>query len=327
MRHALARRDENIEFVVAALYKFVELNDTPCIRDDLQSHCEKAGVYGTILLANEGINGTIAAPVPAMETILAWLQDHPRFSDLSVKFSASHIQPFLRLKVRLKQEIVTMGCPEIKPAERTGAYVEPKDWNSLISDPDVMVIDVRNFYETAIGIFDGAVDPKTTNFRDFPNWAADLAQQPAASRPKKLAMYCTGGIRCEKATALMQDFGFKEVYQLKGGILKYFEDVPADQSKWHGECFVFDGRVAVDHALDIGSYHMCYACRMPLSETDMANDDYRDGVSCPHCKPSLEPHRAARFAERQKQIKLATDRGEKHLGQNPRKAPPSVEKS
>ena len=220
-----------------------------------------------------------------------------------------------------------MGCPDIKPAERTGTHVEPADWNALISDPDVMVIDTRNSYETAIGMFDGAVDPNTTNFRDFPSWAADLAKQPDASRPKKLAMYCTGGIRCEKATALMQDFGFDEVYHLKGGILKYFEEVPAEQSKWHGECFVFDGRVAVDHALRPGSYHMCHACRMPLSDADMQSDDYQDGVSCPHCRPHLDPQRAARFAERQKQIRLAAERGEKHLGRNPRKKPAGLGKS
>ena len=262
-----------------------------------------------------------------METVLRWLENDYRFAGLSLKFSASDSQPFLRMKVRLKREIVTMGCPDIKPAERTGTYVEPADWNALISDSDVMVIDTRNSYETAIGMFDGAVDPNTTNFRDFPSWAADLAKQPDASRPKKLAMYCTGGIRCEKATALMQDFGFDEVYHLKGGILKYFEEVPAEQSKWHGECFVFDGRVAVDHALRPGSYHMCHACRMPLSDADMQSDDYQDGVSCPNCRPYLDPQRAARFAERQKQIRLAAERGEKHLGRNPRKKPAGLGKS
>ena len=327
MNQMLAQRSNDVKFVVAALYKFVSLDDAPQLREHLQDCCDKAGVCGTILLADEGINGTIAAPVPAMETVLTWLQNDHRFSGLSLKFSASDAQPFLRMKVRLKREIVTMGCPDIKPAERTGTYVEPAEWNALISDPDVMVIDTRNSYETAIGMFDGAVDPQTTNFRDFPGWAADLAKQPDATRPKKLAMYCTGGIRCEKATALMQDFGFDEVYHLKGGILKYFEEVPAEQSKWHGECFVFDGRVAVDHGLRPGSYHMCHACRMPLSDADLKSDDYQDGVSCPHCKPSLDPQRAARFAERQKQIKLAAERGETHLGRNPRKKPAGVTKS
>lgn len=321
MHKMLAQRSNNVKFVVAAFYKFVSIDDAPQLRATLQDCFNGAGVYGTILLANEGINGTIAASVPAMKTVLAWLQSDCRFDGLSLKFSASDRQPFLRMKIRLKREIVTMGYPDIKPTERTGTYVEPADWNALISDPDVMLIDTRNSYETAIGMFDGAVDPNTTNFRDFPSWAADLAKQPKANRPKKLALYCTGGIRCEKATALMQDFGFDEVYHLKGGILKYLEEVSVAQSKWNGECFVFDGRVAVDHDLSPGSYHMCYACRMPLSEADLGGDDYQDGVSCPHCKPSLNPQRAARFAERQKQIRLATERGEKHLGRNPRREP------
>ena len=327
MHQMLAQRSNDVKFVVAALYKFVSLDDAPQLREHLQDYCDKAGVCGTILLANEGINGTIAAHVQAMETILTWLQSDSRFIGLSLKFSASESQPFLRMKVRLKREIVTMGYPGIKPAIRTGTYVEPAEWNALINDPDVMVIDTRNSYETAIGMFDGAVDPQTTNFRDFPGWAADLAKQPEATRPKKLAMYCTGGIRCEKATALMQDLGFENVYHLKGGILKYFAEVPAEQSKWHGECFVFDGRIAVDHALCRGSYHMCHACRMPLSDADLKSDDYQVGVSCPHCKPSLDPQRAARFAERQKQIRLATERGETHLGQNPRKKPANVTES
>ena len=323
MHQMLASRSNDVTFVVAALYKFVQLDDAPDLRAQLQARCDQAGVAGTILLAHEGINGTIAAPVPAMEQVLEWLQTDSRFDRMSLKFSASNTQPFLRMKVRLKREIVTMGCPDIQPAKVTGTYVEPADWNALISDPDVMLIDTRNTYETAIGMFDGAIDPNTTNFRDFPNWAAELAKQPAAERPKKLAMYCTGGIRCEKATALMQTYGFDEVYQLKGGILKYFEEVPAEQSKWQGECFVFDGRVAVDHKLWQGSYHMCHACRMPLSDADLQSDDYLDGVSCPHCKPSISPQRAARFAERQKQIRLAAERGEQHLGRNPRKRPPA----
>ena len=318
MHQKLAQRSNGVKFVVAALYKFVSLDDAPQLREHLQDCCDKAGVYGTILLADEGINGTNAAPVPAMETMLTWLQNDHRFSGLSLKFSASESQPFLRMKVRLKREIVSMGCPNIKPAERTGTYVEPVDWNALISDPDVLVIDTRNSYETAIGMFDGAVDPQTTNFREFPSWAANLAKQPEATRPKKLAMYCTGGIRCEKATALMQDFGFEEVYHLKGGILKYFEEVPAEQSKWNGECFVFDGRVAVNHDLRPGTYHMCHACRMPLSPDDLTHADFEDGISCPYCKPTQTLDRAARFAERQKQIRLAAARGETHLGRNPR---------
>ena len=319
MHLMLAHRCHDVKFVVAALYKFVRLENAPHLRSQLQALCDQAGLQGTILIANEGINGTIAAPASAMEQMLEWLQADRRFNDMSLKLSATDSQPFLRMKVRLKREIVTMGCPDIKPAKSTGTYIEPANWNALIRDPDVMLIDTRNTYETAIGMFDGATDPNTANFRDFPKWAAELAQRPVAKRPKKLAMYCTGGIRCEKATALMQELGFNEVYHLKGGILKYFEDVPPEQSKWVGECFVFDGRVAVDHKLQPGSYQMCHACRMPLSDTDLKSSDYLDGVSCPHCKPSLSIKRASRFAERQKQIRLAAERGEQHLGANPRK--------
>jgi UPF0176 protein len=224
------------------------------------------------------------------------------------------------MKVRLKREIVTMGRPEVSPAKSTGTYVEPKDWNALISDPDVLLVDTRNVYETAIGMFDNAVDPMTTNFRDFPEWAADLAAQQDSAKPKKIAMYCTGGIRCEKASALMQDYGFDEVYHLKGGILKYLEDIPESDSKWQGECFVFDGRVAVDHDLNPGSYGMCHGCRMPLSQDDMQRPEYVEGISCHHCQHTQNPERAARFAERQKQIRLAKSRGEAHLGASPRRS-------
>ena len=313
MHQMLAHRSNDVKFVVAALYKFVSLDDAPQLRDHLQDCCDKAGVSGTILLADEGINGTIAAPVPAMETVLAWLQNDHRFSGLSLKFSASDAQPFLRMKVRLKREIVTMGCPGIKPAKRTGTYVEPAEWNALISDPDVMVIDTRNSYETAIGMFDDAVDPQTTNFRDFPSWAADLAKQPDATRPKKLAMYCTGGIRCEKATALMQDFGFDEVYHLKGGILKYLEEVPETDSKWHGDCFVFDARVSVGHALKEGPHQLCYACRRPILPEDQERSEYEHGVACHQCAHETSEEDENRFRERQKQIRLARERGEKHM--------------
>jgi UPF0176 protein len=319
----------NDVFVVAAVYKFVSLYDIDGLRQTLQQLCDKNQILGTILLAEEGINGTIAAPRNGMTKCLNWLEADGRFDQLSLKFSFSPDQPFLRMKVRPKREIVTMGCPEINPAKRTGTYVDPKDWNGLIADPDVLLVDTRNSYETAIGMFAGAVDPMTTNFREFPEWALSLANQPADRRPKKIAMYCTGGIRCEKASALMQDMGFDEVYHLKGGILKYLEDVPASNSQWQGECFVFDGRVAVDQDLQPGSYYMCHACRMPLSADDVAHPDFEDGISCPHCKHDLDPDRAARFAERQKQMRLATERGEAHLGINPRrkKTPPSTPES
>ena len=319
MHQMLARRSNDVTFVVAALYKFVQLDDAPDLHAQLQARCDQAGVAGTILLAHEGINGTIAAPVSAMEQVLEWLQTDSRFDRMSLKFSASNTQPFLRMKVRLKREIVTMGCPDIQPAKATGTYVEPADWNALISDPDVMLIDTRNTYETAIGMFDGAVNPNTTNFRDFPNWAAELAKQPAAKRPKKLAMYCTGGIRCEKATALMQTYGFDEVYHLKGGILKYLEETPEDNSLWEGECFVFDNRVSVDHHLQQGSYQFCHACKMPLSKSDMEAEQYVAGVSCPNCFEKTTKQQRARFAERARQIDLARKRGIQHIGVKPKK--------
>ncbi|MDA7598451.1 rhodanese-related sulfurtransferase [Alphaproteobacteria bacterium] len=310
-----AKRETNGDlFVVAALYKFASLPDFEKLQPVIQKLCYDAGALGTILLAEEGINGTICAPANGMTNILAWIEAEPRFDGISMKFSFSQKQAFLRMKVRLKKEIVTMGRPEIKPAEKTGTYVEPQDWNALIADPDVMLIDTRNTYETAIGMFAGAVDPNTVNFRDFPEWAENLANNDPDARPKKVAMYCTGGIRCEKASALMQDFGFDEVYHLKGGILKYLEEIPTTQSKWEGECFVFDSRVAVDHNLQPGSYGMCHACRMPLSQDEMAHEDYVDGISCHHCKATQNPDRVKRFAERQKQIALAKQRGESHLG-------------
>ena len=317
MQDMLARNSTSLNddgFVVAALYKFITIDDIESLRQTLQSLCDTNHVLGTILLADEGINATIAAPPNGMAALLQWLGDDARFSDLSIKFSFSHLQPFLRMKVRPKREIVTMGHPEINPAKQTGTYVDPKDWNQLVADPDTLLVDTRNGYETAIGMFKNAVDPKTTNFRDFPAWAKALADQPPEQRPKKIAMYCTGGIRCEKASALMQDMGFDNVYHLKGGILQYLEDIPETDSIWQGECFVFDGRVAVGHDLAPGSYDMCHACRMPLSDDDRAHADYQAGISCHNCKPTLNAERAARFAERQKQIQLAAQRGEAHLG-------------
>lgn len=303
-------------YVIAALYKFTDLPDHADWQPRLQALCETHAVRGTLLLAGEGINGTICAPALGMAAVLDWIEAEPRLDGLSLKFSAAPEQAFLRMKVRLKREIVTMGRPEINPARATGTYVEPQDWNHLVDDPDVMVIDTRNGYETAIGTFEGAVDPQTDSFREFPEWAARLAADP--ERPKKLAMFCTGGIRCEKASALMQDMGFEEVFHLKGGILKYLEQVPAEDSRWQGECFVFDGRVAVDHALQPGNYDMCHACRMPLSDDDKGHPAYAPGVSCHHCIDMTDEDSRARFAERQKQIALAQARGETHLGQNPR---------
>jgi UPF0176 protein len=304
-------------FVIAALYKFTDLPDHRALQPQLQALCDAHDVHGTLLLADEGINGTICAAPAGMAAVLDWIEADGRFDGLSLKFSLTPKQAFLRMKVRLKKEIVTMGQPGINPARATGTYVEPADWNRLVDDPDVMVIDTRNAYETAIGSFAGAVDPQTDSFREFPAWAQALAE--TKDRPKKLAMFCTGGIRCEKASALMQQMGFDEVYHLKGGILKYLEEVPAKDSRWQGECFVFDGRVAVDHELRPGGYDMCHACRMPLSDEDRDHPAYSAGVSCHHCIDRNDADSRSRFAERQKQITLARARGEEHLGRSPRK--------
>ena len=321
MRDALRRLgvENQPGFVIAALYKFVDLPDFRELRSHIQSQCDLHDIQGTLLLAEEGINGTICGSQDGMTAFLDWIGSQQRLDGLSLKFSASPEQAFLRMKVRLKREIVTMGRPEIQPARSTGTYVEPADWNALIDDPDVMVIDTRNRYETAIGSFAGAVDPQTDSFRDFPAWAERLAAA-GDERPKKLAMFCTGGIRCEKASALMQDFGFEEVYHLKGGILRYLEDVPREDSRWQGECFVFDNRVAVDHDLKPGRHSLCHACRMPLAPEDLEHRDYLAGVSCHHCHDRTDGERRRRFAERQRQIGLARKRGAAHLGAAARRA-------
>jgi UPF0176 protein len=300
-------------FVIAALYKFVDLPDFRELQPILQNLCDAHDIHGTLLLAGEGINGTVCGPRDGMAALLDWIDAEPRLAGLSLKFSTAPDQAFLRMKVRLKREIVTMGRPEIRPAQATGTYVEPAAWNALIDDPDVMVIDTRNRYETAIGSFAGAVDPGTDSFREFPAWAEQLAAADGA-RPKKLAMFCTGGIRCEKASALMQDFGFDEVYHLKGGILRYLEEVPREDSRWQGECFVFDNRVAVDHDLKPGQHAMCHACRMPLAPEDLEHEKYAPGVSCHHCHDRADNDKRQRLAERQRQISLARERGTAHLG-------------
>ena len=305
--------DNQPGFVIAALYKFVDLPDYRDLQPRLQTLCDQHEIHGTLLLAEEGINGTVCGPRAGMVALLDWIETDGRLDGLSLKFSASPEQAFLRMKVRLKREIVTMGRPEIRPARATGTYIEPAEWNALIDDPDVMVIDTRNRYETAIGSFSGAVDPQTDSFREFPAWAESLASGED-KRPKKLAMFCTGGIRCEKASALMQDFGFEEVYHLKGGILRYLEETPREDSRWQGECFVFDNRVAVDHDLNPGRHAMCHACRMPLAPEDLEHDDYAPGVSCHHCHDQGDDERRQRLAERQRQIGLARERGAAHLG-------------
>lgn len=312
------------DYVIAALYKFVTLSDIESWQEKLRNITSNLNMAGTILIAEEGLNGTVAGRFDAIGQFVNWLRASDEFGSIDVKYATDTHCPFHRMKVRLKREIVSMGRPEVQPDKMTGTYVAPEDWNDLISDPDVLVVDTRNDYEVAIGQFKGAVNPHTDSFRQFPDWAAKLAELPEENRPKKLAMYCTGGIRCEKSTALMKQIGFDEVYHLKGGILKYFEDVAEADSLWQGECFVFDNRVAVDHGLNKGQYDMCHACRMPLSDEDMKSNAYQAGVSCPHCITNTSTEQRHRFAERQKQIQLAKQRGETHIGVNPRKADSSA---
>lgn len=302
------------EVVVAALYKFVTLEDFHEFREPLLEICQQADIKGTLLLAREGINGTIAGSRAGVDRVLAYLRDDPRFIGLDHKESFDDHMPFYRMKVKLKKEIVTMGVEGIDPNAMVGTYVKPAQWNALVSDPDVVLLDTRNDYECGIGSFKGAVDPGTTTFREFP---AFVRENLDPSKNKKVAMFCTGGIRCEKASAFMLNEGFEEVYHLEGGILKYLEEVSEPDSLWQGECFVFDNRVAVDHDLQKGQYDQCYGCRHPITEQDKLSEKYEKGVCCPGCFDSLTQDQKTRFAERQKQVELAAGRNELHIGAPP----------
>lgn len=302
--------DAEPAFVIAALYKFVSLPKFQDLQKPLLDKCKEQNVMGTLLLAHEGLNGTIAGSKASIDQVLAWLRSKPEFHDLDVKFSHAHEAPFYRMKVRLKKEIVTLGVDTVDAANNAGTYVEPEHWNELISDPDVVVVDTRNDYEVAIGTFKGAENPNTTNFRQLPDW---VDQKLKASPETKVAMFCTGGIRCEKSTALLKSKGYENVFHLKGGILKYLENVPEEESLWEGDCFVFDQRVSVKHGLEVGNYDMCNACRMPVSQDEVKDARFVRGVSCPHCHDTLDDRRRARFAERQKQMELAKSRNENHL--------------
>ncbi len=306
--------DRKNKVVVAALYKFVSLPDYEALREPLLEWCRAAGVKGTLLLASEGINGTVAGSRAAIDGLLDYLRRDPRLADLSHKESLHEEVPFYRMKVKLKREIVTMGVEGIDPAQVVGTYVEPAAWNSLISDPDVVVVDTRNDYEVELGSFEGAVNPKTGSFREFP---AYVAEHLDPVKHKKVAMFCTGGIRCEKSTAYLREQGFEEVYHLKGGILKYLEEVPKENSLWQGECFVFDNRVSVDHDLERGSYDLCHGCREPVSGQDKLSDKYVEGITCPRCYDRQTDEQRARFAERQKQMLLARQRQQVHIGAPP----------
>jgi UPF0176 protein len=305
------------QIVVCALYKFVELPNYPQLRQPLFDVMDNNQVRGTLLLAREGINGTIAGSRLAVDTVINWLKSDPRLAEIDCKESFTDIPPFNRTKVKLKNEIVTMGVEGIDPKQVVGTYVAPKDWNSLISDPKVLLIDTRNDYEYQVGTFKNAINPNTESFREFPQYVKDHLD-PA--KHKKVAMFCTGGIRCEKSTAYLKEQGFEEVYHLKGGILKYLEEVPEQETLWQGECFVFDERVTVNLKLEKGGYDQCNACRMPITEADKASDAYEKGVSCPHCCAKNTPEQKQRFTEREKQIALAKLRGETHIGTDAAKA-------
>ena len=307
------------DFLTAALYKFVTLPDFAALQAPLQVFCEANEVRGTLLLAEEGINGTIAGPEPGVRAVLAHLRRDPRLADLAHKESWSRKLPFYRMKVRLKREIVTLGVPGINPNEMAGQYVKPQDWNALIAEPGVVLVDTRNAYEVGIGSFEGAVDPHTQSFSQLPAWVAaqsapgGLLAEKDGKKPK-VAMFCTGGIRCEKSTAFMRTQGFDEVYHLEGGILKYLETVPEEQSRWQGECFVFDERVSVVHGLATGHYDLCRACRDPISEADKASPLYVPGVSCPHCHDKKTEEQKRGFIERQRQVDFANRRRQPHIG-------------
>ena len=304
------------KYLIAALYKFVSLPNYADLQVPIHAACDTHNIKGTLLLAAEGINGTIAGLPDDIKAVLHFLRTDALFEGklaaLDHKESYAYKHPFYRMKVKLKKEIVTMGVPSVNPDNTVGTYVKPDDWNALIADPDVIVLDTRNDYEVHIGTFKGAINPKTTTFREFPEY---VAQNLDKTKHKKIAMFCTGGIRCEKASSYMLEQGFEKVYHLQGGILKYLETVPEETSLWQGECFVFDQRVAVKHGLEVGDFDQCYACRMPLSPDELKSPQYTAGISCPHCYDSLTEDKKKSLTERQKQVILAKKRGQTHIGE------------
>ena len=301
-------------FKVAALYKFHSIENPLSVRHMLKSNLDNNLVTGTILIGKEGLNGTISASIKDIKKAISIIKSIKGFDDINIKYSKSKIKPFTRLKVKTKEEIVTIGDKKLDPSINSGIYVEPKDWNSFIAKDDVLLIDTRNNYEYSIGTFKNSINPRTNNFREFPNWVKSQKFSNKDKKTKKVAMFCTGGIRCEKATSYMKKEGFKNVFHLKGGVLKYFEDITTDQSKWIGECFVFDDRVSLDHNLDEGSYDMCHGCRMPITKQDKESKYFIKGVSCPACFASKTDEQKSRYMSRQKQIDLAKSRNENHIG-------------
>ena len=300
---------------VAAFYRFTAMADLQALRQQLLQLAAAAAVRGTILLAEEGVNGTVSGPEEGVQQVLERLRRCPGLEPLEAKLSWAPQQAFHRLKVRLKREIVTMGCPTVKPAEQVGTYVPPQQWDALIRDPHTLVVDTRNRYEVAIGTFEGAIDPGTDSFREFPEWVErELRPLVAERQPKAIAMFCTGGIRCEKSTAYLLQQGFENVHHLQGGILHYLEEMPEQGSSWQGECYVFDQRVSVNHRLEPGRHTLCHACGLPLAPADRQHPAYSEGVSCHHCIERFSDTDRQRFSERQRQMQLALGRGEAHVG-------------
>ena len=317
----ISREKENVykskeeKYIVAAFYKFVPLKNLRELKSCLYDLCKNLDIFGTILLAPEGINGTIAGTQTSIKNIFNWLRKQSTFCDLEVKYSEDISIPFHRLKVRLKKEIVTMGKRGVNPNAMVGTYVQPKDWNSLIKNENTVIIDTRNHYEVEIGTFDNALNPKTNSFREFPAWVTNtLEKMPNINKKSRIAMFCTGGIRCEKATSFLKEQGYQHVFHLEGGILKYCEELTGKENLWKGECFVFDNRVSLKKNLEPGEYSMCHACRMPLANTDLASEKYSPGLHCPKCYGTHSKKQAKRFRDRQKQMELSDLRGEKHLG-------------
>ncbi len=297
---------------VVSLYRFLDLQDPEAFRDELKQLCDEQQLLGTVLVAHEGFNGTLAGDEKSIREVMEWIRRRLNIDDaLDARWTDSDDAPFRKMRVKVKSEIVTLGRPDLLPHRRTGEHVDVKRWNELIANPEVLVIDTRNHYEIEVGTFPGAVDPGNDSFREFPEFAKELAAQ---STDRPLAMFCTGGIRCEKATALMMELGFNEVYHLQGGILNYLSEVEEQDNRWRGECFVFDTRVAVDRDLAEGGYVQCHACRRPLSSADLKSADYREGVSCPKCINESDEDRKARLEERRRQVALAAARGDKHIG-------------
>ncbi len=297
---------------VVSFYRFTHVSDPAKLRADMHALCEKPGFLGTVLVAEEGVNGTLSGGEEALQAVMCWLENELLLAGpIDGRWTDADKVPFQRLRVQLKKEIVALGRPDIKPDQDNSTHVGPAQWNELIANRDTLVVDTRNHYEVEVGTFPNAVDPETDAFRQFQEFAAKIAK---TDNDRPLAMFCTGGIRCEKAAALMQELGFSEVYQLQGGILNYLENTPDAENRWQGECFVFDKRVAVDRDLAEGGYVQCHACRRPLSSEDLASSDYREGMSCPRCIGTLEDDRAMRLEERRRQVALAKGRGEDHIG-------------